>query len=65
MAWFWTDDLARLVIERDSVAAALVAHWITTPIAHRGDGEALDIARALLVSERDDTGPGAATTSVA
>ncbi len=65
MAWFWTDDLAHLLIDRDGVARAHVAHWIAAPIAHRGDGEALDIARNLLSAERDDVGPAKAATSAA
>lgn len=52
MAWFWTDDLAHLLIARDDVSPAAVAHWISAPIAHRADSDALDVARTLLARER-------------
>ena len=65
MAWFWTDDLARLLIARDGVAPTAVAHWISAPIAHRGDGEALAIARTLLAGETGADDATEATTSAA
>jgi hypothetical protein len=65
VAWFWTDDLARLLIERGGVAPGRVAHWISAPVAHRGEGEALDIAATLLAAEADDTGVEEAATSAA
>ena len=65
MAWFWTDDLARLLIARDGVAPGAVAHWISAPIAHRAEGEALDIARTLLARELDTEGDAEAATSAA
>lgn len=48
MTWFWSDDLARLLIEVDGIPVARVADWISGPTAHRADGEALDFARRLL-----------------
>lgn len=65
MAWFWTDDLALLLIARDAVAPTAVAHWISAPIAHRGEGEALDIARTLLARELDTDEDATTTTSAA
>ncbi len=48
MAWFWSDDLARLLIARDGVSPRRVADWIAGPTAHRSDLDALAFARALL-----------------
>ena len=48
MAWFWSDDLARLLIARDGVSAQRVADWIEGPTAHRSELGALEFARVLL-----------------
>lgn len=51
MTWFWSDDLARLLIERDGVPPQRVAAWISGPAAHRSDLGALELARQLLAEE--------------
>ncbi len=51
MAWFWSDDLARLLIERDGVSPDRVQHWISGPTAHRTEVGALELARQLLGEE--------------
>jgi hypothetical protein len=48
VAWFWTDELARVLIERDGVDPQRLSDWITAPIAHRSDADALEFARELL-----------------
>lgn len=53
MSWFWSDDLARLLIEHDAVSAEIVAAWVSAPTAHRGEGDPLEFARRLLASERE------------
>jgi hypothetical protein len=60
MTWFWSDDLARLLIEHDAAPPASVARWITSPRAFRGDGDALEFARRLMAAETEDD---AATTA--
>lgn len=50
MTWFWSDDLARLLIEVDGVAPTRLRDWISGPTAYRGDGEPLDFARHLLAA---------------
>lgn len=52
MTWFWSDDLARLLIEHDAVPGESVAAWVSAPTAHRGEGDPLDFARHLLAVER-------------
>lgn len=39
MAWLWSDDLARLLVEHGVADESTVAEWITTPIAFRVDDE--------------------------
>jgi hypothetical protein len=59
MAWQWSDDLARLVIENDAVPREQLGEWLTNPTAHRCDGDPLDFARALFgldAPEIDDAG---------
>ncbi len=51
MTWFWSDDLARLLIERDGVPPQRVSAWISGPTAHRSDLGALEFARQLLTEE--------------
>jgi hypothetical protein len=54
MAWFWSDDLARLLIERDGISPERVSAWLSGPVAHRSDGEALELARTLLGAASED-----------
>ncbi len=46
--WFWTDDLARLLVE-DGVAPDRVADWLRHPVAHAAaEADPLEMARRLL-----------------
>ena len=54
MSWFWSDDLARLLVEHDAVPIGDIARWIATPIAHRAESDALEFARRLRQSEHED-----------
>lgn len=47
MTWFWSDDLARVLIEAGSVTPEQAASWISTPVAFRADGEPEEVAAAL------------------
>lgn len=52
MPWYWTDDLARNLIDTGKADQAKVGEWLTSPVAIRRDtGEATDIAAALLDEE--------------
>ncbi len=33
MAWLWSDDLARLLIEEGAAEPSSLADWITSPVA--------------------------------
>ncbi len=33
MPWFWTDDLARLLVESGQVSGGQVQDWVQTPVA--------------------------------
>lgn len=49
MPWFWTDDLAELLIEQADVRAEILAEWTTRPVglAVPEGTEPLQVARAL------------------
>ncbi len=51
--WYWTDDLARLLIDNGRTAA-VIDRWVTEPVAVRGQGEAIAVAEALLADESDE-----------
>lgn len=51
MEWFWTDDLARLLMSEDAIAPELLSHWISEPCAHRGEADPIAFARNLLALE--------------
>ena len=49
MPWYWTDDLARTLIEAGKVDATRVAAWIASPVAiRRDDAPPAEVAGALL-----------------
>jgi hypothetical protein len=53
MPWFWTDDLADLLIEHDGLRPETVTDWTQRPAALSApeSADALDFARSLLGSE--------------
>ena len=51
--WYWTDDLARLLVGTGRKDAA-IGRWLTEPVAVRGEGEALAVAEALLADEGEE-----------
>ncbi|MDR9450690.1 MAG: hypothetical protein RI637_05665 [Acidimicrobiia bacterium] len=53
MPWFWTDDLADLLIEHDGLRPESVTEWTARPsaLAAPASVDALDFARALLENE--------------
>ena len=63
MAWFWSDDLARLLIERDGISPERVSDWLSGPMAHRSDIEALEFARKLLGASSEDHEDAAQTSA--
>jgi hypothetical protein len=52
--WHWTDDLARILTAAGHPSSAALLGWIATPVAVRGEGEALAIAQALLGDDDED-----------
>lgn len=61
MPWYWTDDLARTLIEAGKVDAARVAAWIVSPVAiRRDDTSPTEVAGALLEEEGEASQPQAA-----
>jgi hypothetical protein len=53
MAWYWTDDMARLLLERDLVPADRMGEWMNRPVALAGpaDGDPVCIALSLIGDE--------------
>ncbi len=57
MPWYWTDDLARTLIDTGVVDRARVTSWLASPVAIRsGDENAESVARSLLTSEDGEDG---------
>lgn len=55
MTWYWTDDLARVLIDSGAVERSRVVGWLSCPVAVRGDSASSDeVARVLLGEEEDD-----------
>jgi hypothetical protein len=64
MAWYWTDDLARLVIDHDHVPPERLASWLSVPSAYRSDLEPLAFARELFgLDAPEASSEGSATTA--
>jgi hypothetical protein len=55
MPWFWTDDLADLLVEHDGLSPESVVEWTARPAALAGpDGvDALEFARNLAGIENE------------
>lgn len=58
MQWFWTDDLAGLLLDTGEVGPEHVSNWIHRPVAYSApdDAVALEIARFLLGGTTTDVG---------
>jgi hypothetical protein len=65
MAWYWTDDLARLVIDHDGVPPERLATWLSVPSAYRSDLEPIAFARELFELDAPDAPTGDSATSAA
>jgi hypothetical protein len=50
MQWFWTDDLAAVLVEHVEVSPERLTSWCQRPVAYAAPegAEALDVARALI-----------------
>jgi hypothetical protein len=50
MAWFWTDDLARALLEAGVVERDAIQDWLERPVAYAGpdDGTPIDVAKSFL-----------------
>ncbi len=58
MAWFWTDDLARTLVESGVIERSSVEEWVARPVAFAAadDADPSEVAMSLLDHEM----PGAA-----
>jgi hypothetical protein len=55
MPWFWTDDLAEILVEHAGSSPEALVEWTQYPtaVAVPDDAEPLDVARALLGVETE------------
>jgi hypothetical protein len=51
--WYWTDDLARLLLAEGKPADPRFAEWIGRPVAVRGEGEPAKMATGMLDEDED------------
>lgn len=58
LQFVWSDDLARLLVERGEATRPQVGHWLSRPVGHRlPDRESpLAFARSLLAAEDATSG---------
>lgn len=61
MPWYWTDDLARTLIDAGKVDRARLVAWIVSPVAVRREGGSpVEVAGALLEEEGEGSSVGVA-----
>lgn len=57
MPWYWTDDLARTLIDTGHVDRSRVESWLAAPVAIRSAEDSADVvADALLGEEEEEDG---------
>jgi hypothetical protein len=49
--WFWTDDLARALVDAGHEQSSVLEKWMNAPVAIRGDGDPLIVAESLLTAD--------------
>ncbi len=55
MPWYWTDDLARILIDTGKVSEQRVSSWLTAPMAIRSDdSDSETVADSLLDGEEGE-----------
>ncbi len=48
MPWMWSDDLARLLIERGEASVPQLREWLDRPVGLVSESDPVETARALL-----------------
>ncbi len=51
MPWMWSDDLARLLIERGEASAPQLRDWLDRPIGLASESDPVEVARFLLAAD--------------
>lgn len=54
MPWYWTDDLARTLIDAGKAEQTQVSGWLASPVAIRSNDSAEAVAEDLLASEEGE-----------
>ncbi len=54
MPWYWTDDLARTLIDTGKVDHLAVSEWLVSPVAVRSDESSAETVAAALLEDEDD-----------
>jgi hypothetical protein len=60
LAWFWTDDLARLLLDAELAEEPSVRSWIDRPVAISGPDDAEPLTVALELAAPPGAAAGAA-----
>lgn len=51
MPWYWTDDVARVLLAKGSIDPTIAASLIALPVAHRSEHESVDEAASELLDD--------------
>lgn len=57
MPWYWTDDLARILIDTGKVDPERARRWISAPVAIRSAEVDSETVASSLLSDEDGEGP--------
>lgn len=51
MPWYWTDEVAPILVAKGSIDADVAASLTSTPVAHRSDVETIEEAAEELMDD--------------
>lgn len=51
MPWYWTDDVARLLVSKGSIDESTAASLIAIPVAHRSEHDSVEDAAQDLMDD--------------
>jgi hypothetical protein len=51
MQWMWSDDLARLLIERGEASATQLQDWLDRPVGLSSEADPVEAARSMLATD--------------
>jgi len=51
MPWYWTDEVARVLVANGTIDAEVAANLVSVPVAHRSEQENIDDAAKELMDD--------------